>query len=105
MLAKIGAAIAALLMFHPSAARHRLPRDYQAWSRVANCESGGWQVLGYAYPDSLGISRSNYLRFGGTPIPPGPVSRRERIKEIQVANRLLASYGVGIPDQVGCGAW
>lgn len=105
MFTKIGAAVLALLMFHHSAAKPKLPRDYRAWSRVASCESGGWTVLGYAYPDSLGISRVNYVRFGGTPLPPGPVSRATRIAQIHVADRLAASYGAGIPDQYGCGPW
>ena len=105
MLTKIGVAVLALLMFHSSATRPRLPRDYRAWSRVASCESGGWTVRGYAYPDSLGITRSNYERFGGRPLPPGPVSLASRIAQIRVADRLVAAYGVAIPDQGGCGAW
>lgn len=82
-----------------------IPVDYGAWSRVASCESGGWRVLGYAYPDSLGISRANWLSFGGTPLPPGPVSRTQAIAEIRVADRLAAHYHAAIPDQYGCGAW
>ncbi len=83
----------------------RLPRDYGAWSRVAHCESGGWTVLGGAYPDSLGISAGNYERFGGVPLPPGPVAPATRILQIRVADRLLASYRAAIPDQYGCSAW
>ncbi|MGH2873260.1 MAG: hypothetical protein ACRDL5_12460 [Solirubrobacteraceae bacterium] len=82
-----------------------LPADYGAWSRVASCESGGWQVLGYAYPDSLGIDRANWLAFGGTPLPPGGVSRAAESAEIRVADRLTAHYHVAIPDQYGCAAW
>ena len=83
----------------------RLPRDYSAWSRVAACESGGWRTLGYAYPDSLGINRTNWLASGGRPEPPGPVSRARQIAEIRVADRFIARYGVGIPDRYGCAAW
>lgn len=86
-------------------AKQHLPRDYQAWSRVAECESGGWRVLGYAYPDSLGITRANYLAFGGRPLPPGRVSLRVRVMEIRVADRLVAHYHIGVPDQEGCSAW
>lgn len=82
-----------------------MPADYGAWTRVATCESGGWQVLGYAYPDSLGISRANWLAFGGTPMAPGSVSRDERVAEIRVADRLAARYHAEIPDQGGCGPW
>jgi hypothetical protein len=105
MFIKIGAAVLALLMSHPWAPTPKLPRDYQAWSRVADCESGGWTVLGSAYPDSLGISRANYERFGGRPLAPGPVSRAARIAQVRVADRLVADYGAAIPDQHGCGAW
>lgn len=85
--------------------RPRLPADYAQWSRVAGCESGGWRVLGDAYPDSLGIGRDNFIAFGGRPLPPGPVSRANRIMQIQVADRLIARYGSPIPDQYGCAAW
>lgn len=105
MLTKIGVALVALLMFQSPASRPRLPRDYRAWSHVASCESGGWTVLGYAYPDSLGIARGNYERFGGRPLSPGRVSVVARIAQIRVADRLVAAYGVAIPDQAGCGAW
>jgi hypothetical protein len=82
-----------------------MPDDYSAWSRVASCESGGWRVLGYAYPDSLGISRANWLAFGGTPMAPGSVTRAGKVAEISVADRLAARYHVAIPDQDGCGPW
>lgn len=82
-----------------------MPSDYSAWSRVANCESGGWQVLGYAYPDSLGISRANWVAFGGTPMAPGSVSPEARADEIAVADRMTAHYHAAIPDQYGCAAW
>jgi hypothetical protein len=94
---------------HHHRARHRalpkLPRDYAQWSRVAGCETGGWRVLGYDYPDSLGINRTNFVAFGGTPLPPGPVSRNALIMQIHVADRLIARYGTSVPDQSGCGAW
>jgi len=82
-----------------------MPRDYLAWSRVAGCESGGWRVLGYAYPDSLGIDRANWLQFGGRPMPPGYVSPASRAMEIRVADRLVAYYHAAIPDQYGCASW
>lgn len=90
----------------PAATRRvRLPADYGAWSRVAKCESGGWQVLGYAYPDSLGISRSNWLASGGTPVASGSVSRADRIREIRIADRFVARLHTAVPDQYGCAAW
>jgi hypothetical protein len=83
----------------------KLSPHYAAWSRVATCEEGGWRVGGYNYPDSLGIDRTNYLNFGGTPQPPGPVSQKNRELQIRVAERLRARYHISIPDQGGCAAW
>jgi len=83
----------------------KLPEDYTQWTRVATCESGGWQVLGGAYPDSLGISRANFVEFGGEPQPPGPASLVNRLMQIRAADRLIAHYHSPIPDQFGCGAW
>jgi hypothetical protein len=83
----------------------KLSPHYAAWSRVATCEEGGWTVGGYNYPDSLGIDRTNYLNFGGTPQPPGPVSEKNREAQIRVAERLRARYHISIPDQGGCAAW
>lgn len=103
--AALTALVGLCLLAVGAVAKLRLPRDYSAWSRVARCESGGWRVLGYAYPDSLGIDRINYLAFGGTPIKPGPVGLRLRLVEIRVADRLIRHYGVGIPDRSGCAAW
>lgn len=87
--------------------RHRakLPGDYAAWTRVAKCESGGWRVLGSAYPDSLGITATNYEAFGGHPLRPGHVSLPQQVVQIRVADRLCARYRIPIPDQHGCAAW
>jgi hypothetical protein len=82
-----------------------MPAGYGAWSRVAACESGGWQVLGSSYPDSLGIDLANWLTFGGKPMAPGPVGMAGRVAEIRVADRLIAYYHAAIPDQSGCGPW
>ncbi len=83
----------------------KLPPDYAAWSRVAECESGGWKILGTAYPDSLGLTRTNLVDFGGVPEPVGPATRAAIVAQIKVADRLIAHYHVGIPDQEDCAAW
>ena len=90
---------------HGRKREHAMPGGYGAWSRVADCESGGWQVLGSAYPDSLGINRANWLAFGGKPMGPGPVGLAGQAAEIRVADRLIAHYNAAIPDQYGCGPW
>ena len=36
------------------------------WTPIAACENGGWNPpRGYAYPDSLGINRTNWFANGG----------------------------------------
>jgi hypothetical protein len=70
---------------------------YAEWSRVADCEEGGW--IGYAsaeYPDSLGINATNwYANGGGSDVSPAA--------QIAVAQRIEGtSY---VPDQNGCGSW
>ncbi len=88
--------------------RHRLalPRDYAAWSKVAGCEESGWHTPGGEYPDSIGININNYEAFGGTPQPAGTATIRQRALQIQVADRMIRSYGIAVPDQNGCdGGW
>jgi hypothetical protein len=109
--------VSALLAFPAgghAAPRHRikLPRDYAAWTRVADCESAGkWQVLGTAYPDPVGITPANWALVHGKPIPPGPVPLAERVVVIRVADRLIAWLrthghpGYPIPDRYGCASW
>ena len=65
------------------------------WSRVAVCEEGGW--IGYAgpaYPDSLGISATNWFANGGT-------SDVQEDAQIKVAERIQTDP----PDQGSCAAW
>jgi hypothetical protein len=86
--------------------RFVLPRDYAAWSKVAGCEESGWHVAGGEYPDSLGINVTNYEAFHGTPQAPGTPTLKQRVMQIRVADRLIRSYGIAIPDQNGCdGGW
>ena len=74
---------------------------YDAWTKVAVCEEGGW--IGYAgpaYPDSLGIDAQNwYANGGGNDVSPAA--------QIAVAERLTASLGMSgwVPDQNGCASW
>ena len=66
---------------------------------MADCEEGGWGHYGFpAYPDSLGISSSNWVQFGGG-------SDLSPAAQIAVAMRLIAYYHAPIPDQEGCAAW
>lgn len=74
---------------------------YAEWSKVAVCEEGGWiGSAGGNYPDSLGITRANWYMFGGgADVSPAA--------QIAVAERFIAHYGIGVPDQHGCqrGGW
>lgn len=70
---------------------------YEAWTRVAVCEEGGW--IGYAgpaYPDSLGITAAAWFaNGGGSDVSPEA--------QIAVAQRIEGSSFV--PDQSGCAPW
>ena len=72
---------------------------YAEWTRVADCEEGGWVgSSGPAYPDSLGINATNWYAYGGgSDVSPAA--------QIAVAERLITSLGASIPDQAGCAAW
>lgn len=65
------------------------------------CEEGGW--IGYAgpsYPDSLGISRTNWdAHNGGDDLSPA--------NQVRVAEAIEAAAGLAgfVPDQHGCASW
>jgi hypothetical protein len=72
------------------------PYEYEAWTKVAVCEEGGWGHYGFpAYPDSLGINTRNwYANGGGSDLSPNA--------QIAVADRIQHDP----PDQDGhCRAW
>lgn len=98
-----------LLCFLAAAAfghgRTRLPRDYAAWSRVVRCESGGWRVLGVAYPDPFGITAANWMAAGGRPLKAGWMTTTQRVAAIRIADRFIRQYRIPIPDSEGCAAW
>jgi hypothetical protein len=74
---------------------------YEAWTRVADCEEGGWiGSAGPNYPDSLGIKAAAWYAYGGG-------SDLSPAAQIAVAQRLLAANGDAgwVPDQGGCAAW
>lgn len=107
--ARVALVTASLVLAVPAAgvaAPHKvkLPADYAAWSHVARCEEGGWYAPGGFYPDALGVNATNYRAFGGKP-DHGRLTVAQRVAEIQVADRLIHHYHVGIPDQGACHAW
>jgi hypothetical protein len=79
--------------------RHRVL--FTEWSKVALCEEGGnWASYGYSYPDALGIDRTNYHYYGGN------VHHINSIPaQISVAQTLVRTLHIAIPDQYGCHQW
>lgn len=72
---------------------------YTEWTRVADCEEGGWVgAAGAQYPDSLGIDSTNWYAYGGG-------SDTSPTAQIDVGQRLIAALGIAIPDQAGCTSW
>ena len=63
------------------------------WSGVAQCESGGnWHInTGNGFYGGLQFTLSTWLGFGGTGMP----QFATRIRQITVAERVLAVQGVG----------
>ncbi len=62
---------------------------------MAVCESGGWgRGTGGTYVGDLGLTTANWYQFGGG----GDTSPAA---QIAVAERFIAYYGMGIPDQNG----
>jgi hypothetical protein len=76
--------------------------DYDhRWDAVAICEEGGWVgAAGARYPDSLGISATNWGAYGGG-------SDLSPAAQVAVAERIEAAGGLAgfVPDQHGCAAW
>jgi hypothetical protein len=92
-----------------------IPVDYAAWSHVAKCESGGWHVLGSAYPDSLGITSYNWEHYGKMALGKSPAPQaytglysvvpiKERIEAIKIADEI--NNGHPPPEAYGaCADW
>ena len=77
------------------------PAQRAAWDRVAMCEEGGnWAADGPRFSGGLGISRANWVIYGGLQYASrGALATPD--EQIMVAERIQ-SYA---PDQNGCGSW
>ena len=77
------------------------PSQRAAWERVAMCEEGGnWSYAGSRFSGGLGISRDNWIAYGGPEFAPvGAMATEDQ--QIMVAQRIQFSP----PDQHGCGGW
>lgn len=76
--------------------------EMAAWSKVAQCEEGGnWAVDGASYSGGLGISRANWIAYGGLAFAPVGAMATPA-EQVIVAERIQAVP----PDQNGCtGSW
>jgi hypothetical protein len=73
----------------------------QAWEQVADCEEGGdWSFNGPIFDGGLGISRANWIAYGGEQFAP-EASMATEDQQIMVAERIQAEP----PDQDGCSGW
>ena len=77
------------------------PYQREAWGRVADCEEGGdWSFDGPVFDGGLGISRANWVAYGGEQFAPEAAMASED-QQIMVAERIQAEP----PDQDGCSGW
>jgi hypothetical protein len=77
------------------------PYQRSEWERVAMCEeSGDWHADGGRFSGGLGISRANWIAFGGGEFAPEGAMATED-QQIMVAERIQPSP----PDQYGCRGW
>jgi len=77
------------------------PFQRAEWERVAMCEEGGnWSADGGRFSGGLGITRSNWVAFGGLQFAPEGAMATED-QQIMVAERVQPDP----PDQNGCRGW
>jgi hypothetical protein len=77
------------------------PAERAAWERVAICEEGGdWTADSGRFSGGLGITRTNWIAYGGGAYAPEGAMASED-EQIMVAERIQSSA----PDQSGCHGW
>ena len=77
------------------------PAQRAAWERVAMCEEGGnWSADSGSFSGGLGITRANWIAYGGGAFAPEGAMATED-QQIMVAERIQPSA----PDQYGCHGW
>jgi hypothetical protein len=97
-----GSAVAAMLPYTPSGAGDTVtPAQRAAWGRVAMCEEGGnWSADNGRFSGGLGITRTNWIAYGGGAFAPEGAMATED-EQIMVAERIQSTA----PDQNGCSSW
>jgi hypothetical protein len=77
------------------------PEQRAEWSRVAMCEEGGdWSSDGSRFSGGLGITRTNWVAYGGEQYAAEGAMATED-EQIMVAERIQFDP----PDQDGCSGW
>ena len=77
------------------------PEQRAEWTRVAMCEEGGdWSSDGSRFSGGLGITRTNWVAYGGEQYAPEGAMATED-EQIMVAERIQFDP----PDQDGCSGW
>jgi hypothetical protein len=77
------------------------PLQRAEWERVAMCEEGGnWSAGGGRFSGGLGITRSNWVAYGGLQFAPEGAMATED-QQIMIAERIQPYP----PDQHGCRGW
>ncbi len=77
------------------------PAQRAAWERVAICEEGGnWHADGDRFSGGLGITRANWVIYGGLQYAPRAALATPD-EQIMVAQRIQSNP----PDQHGCASW
>jgi hypothetical protein len=98
-------AVAAMLPYTstsaPTAGDTVTPAERAAWERVAVCEEGGnWGADNGSFSGGLGITRTNWIAYGGGAYAPEGAMATED-EQIMVAERIQSTA----PDQYGCHGW
>ena len=71
------------------------------WAKVNICEMGGnWKTEGPLYSGGLGITNTNWAKFGGRMFAPNAVLATP-MQQVYIARKIENSNYV--PDQYGCG--
>lgn len=80
------------------------PAVMAKWLKVNLCEEGGkWHVRGAVYSGGLGITETNWMKFGGWKFSAEYAATPEQ--QVYIAEKIEQSAGLAgyVPDQYGCG--
>jgi hypothetical protein len=100
---KLNAVVPKYLSPAEIAARIVTPIEFRQWSKVSVCEEGGnWHLIGSKFSGGLGISVTNWNKYGGTFFASTGAAATPD-EQIVVAMRI--QHQAPTPDQNGCLRW